>query len=95
MTSRTRKKGLVVARAFEPLSKAVVKQIGELGITKIKVVDTSVDEGNMIKCLKKDPAKNEVEALQRYLPPPASCDPPTAANSRALIKRLFFDEKTL
>src|SRR5882724_5893034 len=39
-------KGLVVARAFEPLSKAVVKQIAELGITKIKVVDTSVDEGN-------------------------------------------------
>ncbi len=57
-------KGLVVARAFEPLSKAVVKQIAELGITKIKVVDTSVDEGNMIKCLKKDPAKNEEEALK-------------------------------
>ncbi len=27
-------KGLVVARAFEPLSKAVVKQIAELGVTK-------------------------------------------------------------
>src|SRR3954470_17561735 len=34
-------KGLVVARAFEPLSKAVVKQIAELGINKIKVVDTA------------------------------------------------------
>src|SRR5258707_7840306 len=30
-------KGLVIARAFEPLSKAVVKQISELGINKIKV----------------------------------------------------------
>ena len=59
-----KEKGLVVARAFEPLSKAVVKQIAELGITKIKVVDTSVDEGNIIKCLKKDPAKNEEEALK-------------------------------
>src|SRR5262249_4341624 len=29
-------KGLVVARAFEPLSKAVVKQIAELGVNKIK-----------------------------------------------------------
>jgi DNA-directed RNA polymerase subunit beta len=57
-------KGLVVARAFEPLSKAVIKQIAELGVTKIKVVDTSVDEGIMIKCLKKDPAKNEEEALK-------------------------------
>ena len=34
-------KGLVVARAFEPLSKAVVKQIAELGVSKIKVVDTT------------------------------------------------------
>src|SRR6185295_2099345 len=31
-------KSIVVARAFEPLSKAVVKQIAELGVTKIKVV---------------------------------------------------------
>src|SRR6266404_7507302 len=37
-------KGLVVARAFEPLSKAVVKQIAELGINKIKIVDTTADE---------------------------------------------------
>ena len=86
-------KGLVVARAFEPLSKAVVKQIGELGIHKIKVVDTSVDEGNIIKCLKKDPAKNEEEALKDIYRRLRPGDPPTAANSRALIKRLFFDEK--
>jgi DNA-directed RNA polymerase subunit beta len=86
-------KGLVVARAFEPLSKAVVKQIAELGITKIKVVDTSVDEGNIIKCLKKDPAKNEEEALKDIYRRLRPGDPPTAANSKALIKRLFFDEK--
>ncbi|MBM3846018.1 MAG: DNA-directed RNA polymerase subunit beta, partial [Verrucomicrobia bacterium] len=57
-------KDLVVARAFEPLSKAVVKQIGELGTTKIRVVDTSVDDGIVIKCLKKDPTRNEEEALK-------------------------------
>src|SRR3954466_14383463 len=38
-------KGIVVARLFEPLSKAVVKQIAELGVNKIKVVDTTVDDG--------------------------------------------------
>jgi len=86
-------KGLVVARAFEPLSKAVVKQIAELGINKIKVVDTSVDEGNIIKCLKKDPAKNEDEALKDIYRRLRPGDPPTVANSKALIKRLFFDEK--
>ena len=86
-------KGLVVARAFEPLSKAVIKQIGELGVNKIKVVDTSADEGIMIKCLKKDPAKNEEEALKDIYRRLRPGDPPTAANAKALLKRLFFDSK--
>src|SRR6202142_3120977 len=55
-------KGVVVGRDVEPLSQAVVKQISELGITKIKVVDTTADDGIIIKCMKKDPAKNEEEA---------------------------------
>src|ERR1051325_1199788 len=86
-------KGIVVARAFEPLSKAVVKQIAELGTTKIKVVDTTVDDGIIIKCLKKDPTKNEEEALKDIYRRLRPGDPPTAANARALIKRLFFDPK--
>src|SRR5258708_1117314 len=86
-------KGLVVARAFEPLSKAVVKQIADLGITKIKVVDTTLDEGIIIKCMKKDPAKNEEEALKDIYRRLRPGDPPTAANARALIKRHFFDAK--
>jgi len=86
-------KGLVVARAFEPLSKAVVKQIAELGVHKIKVVDTTADEGIVIKCMKKDPAKNEEEALKDIYRRLRPGDPPTAANARALIKRLFFDPK--
>src|SRR5712672_2204733 len=86
-------KGLVVARAFEPLSKAVVKQISELGINKIKVVDTTLDDGIVIKCMKKDPAKNEEEALKDIYRRLRPGDPPTAANAKALIKRLFFDAK--
>jgi DNA-directed RNA polymerase subunit beta len=86
-------KGLIVARAFEPLSKAVVKQIAELGVNKIKVVDTSVDDGIVIKCLKKDPTKDEEEALKDIYRRLRPGDPPTAANARALIKRLFFDPK--
>jgi DNA-directed RNA polymerase subunit beta len=86
-------KNIVVARAFEPLSKAVVKQIAELGVNKIRVVDTSVDDGIIIKCLKKDPTKNEEEALKDIYRRLRPGDPPTAANARALIKRLFFDPK--
>jgi DNA-directed RNA polymerase subunit beta len=86
-------KGIVVARAFEPLSKAVVKQIAELGVNKISVVDTTSDDGIVIKCLKKDPTKNEEEALKDIYRRLRPGDPPTAANARALIKRLFFDAK--
>ncbi len=86
-------KGLVVARAFEPLSRAVIKQIAELGVTKIRVVDTSADDGIIIKCLRKDLAKNEEEALKDIYRRIRPGDPPTAANARALIKRLFFDPK--
>ena len=86
-------KGIVVARAFEPLSKAVVKQIAELGVTKIRVVDTTIDDGIVIKCMKKDPTKNEEEALKDIYRRLRPGDPPTAANARALIKRLFFDPK--
>ena len=86
-------KNIVVARAFEPLSKAVVKQIAELGVAKIRVVDTTVDDGIIIKCLKKDPTKNEEEELKDIYRRLRPGDPPTAANARALIKRLFFDPK--
>ncbi|MBI2927758.1 MAG: DNA-directed RNA polymerase subunit beta [Verrucomicrobia bacterium] len=86
-------KSIVVARAFEPLSKAVVKQIAELGVHKIRVVDTTVDDGIVIKCLKKDPTKNEEEGLKDIYRRLRPGDPPTAANARALIKRLFFDPK--
>ena len=86
-------KGVVVARAFEPLSKAVVKQIAEIGVSKIRVVDTTIDDGIVIKCLKKDPTKNEEEALKDIYRRLRPGDPPTAANARALIKRLFFDPK--
>src|SRR5688572_8144420 len=86
-------KNVVVARAFEPLSKAVVKQIAELGVNKIRIVDTTVDDGIIIKCMKKDPTKNEEEALKDIYRRLRPGDPPTAANARALIKRLFFDPK--
>jgi DNA-directed RNA polymerase subunit beta len=91
--AKDKEKDLVVARAFEPLSKAVVKQIAELGVTKIRVVDTTVDDGIMIKCLKKDPTRTEEEALKDIYRRLRPGDPPTPANARALIKRLFFDPK--
>jgi len=86
-------KNIIVARAFEPLSRTILKQIAATGQTKVKFVDISRDEGLIIKCMKKDPAHNEEEALKEIYGRLRPGDPPTVANSRALLKRLFFDPK--
>jgi DNA-directed RNA polymerase subunit beta len=84
---------VVIARAFDPLSRGIVRQLLELGITKVKVVDISKDEGVIVKCLRKDPTHDEEESLKDIYRRLRPGDPPTAANARALIKRLFFDPR--
>ncbi|HWB58935.1 MAG TPA: DNA-directed RNA polymerase subunit beta, partial [Chthoniobacteraceae bacterium] len=83
---------ITVARAFEPLTKATIKQIWQLNVTKVKVVDIK-DDDTIIKSLKKDPAHDEEEALKDIYRRLRPGDPPTVANARGLLKRLFFDPK--
>ena len=83
---------VIVGKAFEPLTIGVVRQLLALGHKTIKVIDTNEDE-ILIKSLKKDPARNEEEALKDIYKRLRPGDPPTTANARALIKRLFFDPK--
>jgi len=83
---------VIIAKAYEPLSIGVVRQLIELGHKKIEVVDTRKDD-IIIKSLKKDPASNEEEALKDIYRRLRPGDPPTTANARALLKRLFFDPK--
>ncbi len=83
---------ITVARAFEPLTKATIRQILNLGVSSVKVVDTKQDD-TIIKSLKKDPAHDEEEALKDIYRRLRPGDPPTVANARGLLKRLFFDPK--
>ncbi len=83
---------ITVARAFEPLTKATIRQILALGTSKVKVVETK-DDDTIIKSLKKDPAHDEEEALKDIYRRLRPGDPPTVANARGLLKRLFFDPK--
>jgi DNA-directed RNA polymerase subunit beta len=83
---------VVVAKAYEPLTIGVVNQLIALGHKTIPVVEAS-HEDLLIKSLKKDPASNEEEALKDIYRRLRPGDPPTVANSRALLKRLFFDPK--
>src|SRR3954469_3040381 len=83
---------ITVARAFEPLTKATIRQILALGIKDVQVVDTTEDD-TIIKALKKDPAHDEEEALKDIYRRLRPGDPPTIPNARGLLKRLFFDPK--
>ncbi len=86
-------KGVVLARAFEPLTKAIVRTFEKHDISSIRVIDTAVDEGAIIRALKKDPTRNEEDALKEIYKRLRPGEPPTTANARALLKRLFFDPK--
>jgi DNA-directed RNA polymerase subunit beta len=83
---------ITVARAFEPLTRNVVRQLLDLGVTSVQAVDIKNDD-TVIKALKKDPAHDEEEALKDIYRRLRPGDPPTVANARALLKRLFFDPK--
>jgi len=86
-------KGVVLARAFEPLTKQIVRTFEKHDISSIRVIDTAIDEGAIIRALKKDPTRNEEEALKEIYKRLRPGEPPTTANAKALLKRLFFDPK--
>ena len=86
-------KGVVLARAFENLTKTMVKGFEKSAIKSVKVVDASLDDGAIIRAMKKDPARNEEEALKDIYKKLRPGEPPTASNAKAMLKRLFADPK--
>ena len=92
LTAEVRDGEVTVARAFEPLTLATIRQIMALGIKDVKVIDISLDD-TVVKALRKDPAHDQEEALKDIYRKLRPGDPPTVANARALLKRLFFDPK--
>jgi DNA-directed RNA polymerase subunit beta len=83
---------LIIARAYEPLTAGVIRQLIQLGNRNVKVVTASPDD-LLITSLRKDTAKDEDEALKEIYRRLRPGDPPTVPNARALVKRLFFDPK--
>ena len=86
-------KGVVLARAFEPLTKTIIRSFAKAGLKKVFAIDTSVDDGAIIRCLKKDPTQNEEEALKDIYKRLRPGEPPTTTNAKALLKRLFQDPR--
>src|SRR5437660_9938846 len=92
LTAEVRDGEVTVARAFEPLTLATVRQIMALKINEVNVIDISSDD-TVVKAMKKDPAHDQEEALKDIYRRLRPGDPPTVASARALLKRLFFDPK--
>ncbi|CAI8318689.1 MAG: DNA-directed RNA polymerase subunit beta [Opitutia bacterium UBA7350] len=86
-------KGVVLARAFEPLTKTIIRSFDKAGLKTVTAIDTTVDDGAIIRCLKKDPTQNEEEALKDIYKRLRPGEPPTTANAKALLKRLFQDPR--
>jgi DNA-directed RNA polymerase subunit beta len=83
----------VLARRYEPVTEAVLKQMALAGFTTVAVVDTRFDEGILLKTLQADPTKSEDDALRDIYHRLRPGDPATASNAKQLIKRLFFDPR--
>ena len=61
-----RAKRSVLAKAFEPLTK-LISELFKKPVKQLRAIDTSVDDGAIIRCLKKDTTKNKDEALKGNL----------------------------
>src|ERR1700759_2404025 len=81
LTAEVRDGEITVARAFEPLTLATVRQIMGLGIKEVKIIDISNDD-TVVKALRKDPAHHQEEALKDIYLFLRPGDPPTVANAR-------------
>ena len=79
-------KASYLARAFEPLTKTIIRSFEQAGLQKVVTIDTTVDDGAIIRCLKKDPTQNEEEALKDIYKRLRPGEPPTTANAKALLK---------
>jgi DNA-directed RNA polymerase subunit beta len=83
----------VLARRYEPVTEAVLVQMAAAGFSTVDVVDTSWDEGVLIRTLQADPTRSEEDALKDIYHRLRPGDPATASNAKQLIKHLFFDPR--
>lgn len=85
-------KELIVAKAYEPLTMGIVRQLLGLQIKKVEVIDQREEEV-LLKTLKKDPAQDEESALREIYKKFRPGDPTTVTQARTQLARLFADPK--
>jgi len=87
--------GEVIAEQGKNITQEMLDQFLELGVKKVKIVRPSdVNSPNLVlNTLRKDTAKTEAEAIEAIYRQLRSGEPPDIDTARALIERMFFNEK--
>lgn len=85
--------GVLYGKASEKLSTAMVKRILDAKIKHVKVIENATEEHPILKMLAKDPTDSYEAALKDFYRKIRPGEPPTIANARSLIMRMFFDPK--
>ena len=85
--------GDIVVKGLEPLNPVSLDALKEMGIKNIEFVDTKVLGNTFILALERDPSEDADSALKTIYKKMRPGDPPSTANAKQLLKRLFFDVK--
>ncbi len=90
-----KKTGEIVAEQGKDITEEVFNQCLEVGIKKVKVIKPGdMNAPNVIlNTLRKDPTKTADESIEAIYRQLRSGEPPDIDTARALIERMFFNEK--
>ncbi len=90
-----KKTGEIVAEQGKDITEDVFNQCLEVGIKKVKVIKPGdMNAPNIIlNTLRKDPTKTADESIEAIYRQLRSGEPPDIDTARALIERMFFNEK--
>jgi len=83
----------IIARKYDPINEEMLEQIRVAGFNEVELVNVTWDEGLLLKSLQKDPCHSEEEALKEIYTKLRPGDPPTVANAKQMLHRIFFDNK--
>ncbi|MGQ9661828.1 MAG: DNA-directed RNA polymerase subunit beta [Kiritimatiellia bacterium] len=83
----------VLARKYDPVEEAIVRNMRDGEIHTVEVWDTSWDEGIFLKTVRADQTRTTDDALKDIYHRLRPGDPVTPSNARQLIRRLFFDPR--
>jgi len=83
----------VLARKYEPVTEAALKQMVDAGFKTVEFVDASWDQGIFIESVRADQTHSTDDALKDIYHRLRPGDPATPSNARQLLKRLFFDPR--